>query len=408
MKSIIISGFLTFCLLLAAEAKPKKSEAKALFDKQQYALAIPVYEQDLKKAKTRTAQAQIETQIGICYYYLNKSREAVSWLRKGINKKYETAQIYAVYGLSLQKQEKYAEAKEAFQQCLKKDRRYPNIQLYIESCDYAANHPEANTQVKMRSSKLNTTGSEYGISPGVNEIFFSRASTKGKDIDPRTGLGFTEVWTATPEGGDLVKPKKEKEFMKTYFNTGIFAFDHKTNYMYMTMCDPKSGKCGIYRSKYNRKKWEKPEPFFVNSKYDMAHPSLAKGGSRLYFTSNSPGGKGKTDIWYVDKVDDDEWSNAKNAGEKVNTPGREEFPFVENDSILYFASEGHPGYGGLDIYAIAIEEGQFGDRINLGRPFNSGADDFNLITYGENGYLVSSRNVANSDDIFIFLKNEIP
>ncbi|MDR1672317.1 MAG: OmpA family protein [Bacteroidales bacterium] len=412
MKHIITISMLAVLLMAPGaemQAAKKKVTGKQLFDKREYASAITTYEQELKNKKiTRLTQAQTEAQIGICYYYLNKPRDAASWLRKGISKQYETADVYAHYGLTLQKLERYDEAKEAFENCLKKDRRYANIQQYIAQCDYALAHAEPNAQVRMRSAKVNTDGSEYGVSPAGNEIFFSRAPTKGKDIDPRTGLGFTEIYSAKLEYGELVNPKKEKAFMKIYHNTGIFSYDTATNYMYMTVCDPKSGKCGIYRSKYDRKKWGEPEALFVNSKYDIAHPMLGNKGQRLYFTSNAQGGKGKTDIWYVDKTDDI-WGEPVNAGDKINTTGREEFPFVEGDSLLYFASTGHEGFGGLDIFAVSIEhDGSFGERINLGRPFNSGADDFNLITYGEAGALVSSRNPTRSDDIYTFNKAELP
>jgi peptidoglycan-associated lipoprotein len=408
MKNIGICLLMIFSLLQGVSAKPKKT-GKQHFDRQEYALAIPVYQQELKKKKTtKMTQAQIETQIGICYYYLNKPKDAVTWLKKGIAKQYETAEVYGIYGLSLQKQEKYEEALEAFRVCQKKDKKYPNIQRHIQTCEYAITHADPNVSVQMRSAKINTDGSEYGISPAGSDIFFSRASTKGKDIDPRTGLGFTEIYSTRLEYNELINPRKEKAFMKTYYNTGLFAFDPATNYMYVTMCDPKSGRCGIYTSRFDRKKWEKPEPLFTNAKYDMAHPALAKNGQRLYFTSNAPGGKGKTDIWYVDRTSEDSWSEAKNAGERINTAGREEFPFVENDSILYFASDGLMGYGGLDIFAASLEEGEIGDVINIERPFNSGADDFNLVTFGENGLLVSSRNVTRSDDIYIFSKSALP
>ena len=403
--SITLFGFVHIC---NSQAQPN-SKAKQFFDKREYALAIPEYEKELKKKKlTRSTQALIEGHIGMSYYYLNKPQDAVSWISKSISHGYRTATLYFINGLALQKQEKYDEALTSFNECLKLDRRYADVNLHIASCEYALSHTDPNDQIKLSSSKINTDGSEYGISPASTEVFFSRAATKGRDIDPRTGLGFTEVYSATLDKNDLVNPKKEKAFMKAYYNTGVFAFDSITNYIYMTMCDPKSGRCGIYRSKFNRQKWEKPEPFFINQKYDMAHPALNKDGSRLYFSSNAPGGSGKTDIWYADRISENQWSEPVNLGDKVNTPGRDEFPYIENDEVLYFSSDGHPGFGGLDLFSVAITDKEFGQVSNLGRPFNSGADDFNLIVYGEKGILVSSRNIQKSDDIFIFDKNDLP
>ncbi|MDR2038334.1 MAG: OmpA family protein [Bacteroidales bacterium] len=416
MKRIITVSIVTLvCLIGSFEVNAQSQSFKSklngtpYFEKNEYAIAIPAYESDLKRKKiTRNESAYIETQIGISYYYLNNPKEAVNWLKKGMNKNYQTAETFCIYGLSLQKLEKYEDALVAFKECLQRDKNYPNIDLYIQSCEYALSHPDPNTETKMRSSKINTDGSEYGISPADGELFFSRASTKGRDIDPRTGLGFTEIFSTKLDGNDLTSPKKEKAFMKTYYNTGIFAYDSATNHMYMTTCDPKSGKCGIYRSTYNRRKWEKPEPFFINDSHDMAHPALSKNGTRLYFSSNAADGKGKTDLWYVDRKSEDQWGEPVNLGEKINTSGREEFPFIEGDSILYFASDGHPGYGGLDIFAVSIDGDEFGEVINLGRPFNSGADDFNLISFSNKGLLISSRNTSKSDDIYIFDKKDLP
>ena len=409
-KWLIFIGITVLTILNITDIKAQMtSRAQRYFDRREYALAIPEYEKELKKKKfPRLELGRIEGQIGICYYYLNKPRDAANWFKKSISHGYHTAAIYRINGLALQKQEKYDEALLSFHECLKIDPGDEAAKRHIASCEYALAHPSPNNHISLRSSKINTNGSEYGISPVGNEIFFSRAPAKGNEIDPRTGLGFTEIYSTTIEKDDLVKPKREATFLRDYHNMGVFAFDPHTNYIYMTICDPKSGRCGIYRSKFNRKKWESPEPFLISENYDMAHPALAKEGSRLYFASNAPGGYGKTDIWYTDRLSENLWSEPVNAGHKVNTPGREEFPYIEKDQILYFASDGHTGFGGLDIFSAVIDGEELGEVTNIGRPFNSGADDFNLISHGDRGLLVSSRNLSRSDDIYIFNKKDIP
>ncbi len=408
MNRVII---LVTLIILKAGTLPHcfAQQAQKLFDNREYALAIGEYEKLLKKKKiTKEETANAEAHIGMCYYYLNQAKEASACIKKGITHGYKTAEIYCISGLASQKQERYTEALEAFGECLKLDSNYPGINLYTKSCKYAIEHSDPKTSIKLRSSKINTEGSEYGLSPCANnEIFFSLASNKGK-IDPRTGMGYTEIYTTKLEGSELSKPKKETAFMKAYYNTGVFTYDSVSNHIYMTMCEPKSGKCGIYKSRYNRKKWEKPEPFFINANYDMAHPALAKNGSRLYFVSNAPGGYGKTDIWYADRINDTQWSEPINAGSKINTAEREEFPFVEGDSILFFSSNGHVGFGGLDIFAAALVDNEILEPMNMGRPFNSGADDFNMVSYGHKGLMVSSRNIKNSDDIYIFNRMDLP
>ena len=389
-----------------AQSTPK---AQQYFEKKLYALALPEFEKELKRKKiSRSDQVRIEGYIGMSNYYLNKPKEAASWLQKSITHGNNTASVHCFYGLSLQKQEKYAEAMASFNECLRIDPEHDNVKHYIASCEYALVHPDPNDQIRLRSSKINTDGSEYGISSVADGIFFSRASSMANNADPHTGLGYTEVFSATFTGDDLTNPKKETSFTKAYHNTGFFAYDTLTHYIYLTICNPTSKCCGIYHSKFSRKKWEKPEPLFVSEKYDMAHPALANGGSRLYFASNAPGGYGKTDIWYSDRISENQWSEPVNAGNKINSAGRDEFPFIEKDKILFFSSDGHPGFGGLDIFSITIDGDEPCELINPGRPFNSGADDFNLIISGAGGLLVSSRNPTKSDDIFIFNKTELP
>ena len=213
--SITIFGFVNVC----NSQSQSNSKAKQYFDKREYASAIPEYEKELKKKKlSRSTKALIEGHIGMSYYYLNKPKDAVNWIGKSISHGYKTATIYFINGLALQKQEQYNEALISFNECIKLDRQYADVNHHIASCEYALAHPDPNDHIKLSSSKINTDGSEYGISPASNEVFFSRAATKGRDIDPRTGLGFTEVYSATLDKNDLVNPKKEKTFMKAYYN----------------------------------------------------------------------------------------------------------------------------------------------------------------------------------------------
>jgi len=114
------------------------------------------------------------------------------------------------------------------------------------------------------------------------------------------------------------------------------------------------------------------------------------------------GGMGETDIWFMDKSDNGEWGTPVNAGSAVNTFGREEFPFVYADTLLFFASDGHVGFGGFDIFCSTIRGNTFSTPVNLLRPFNSPGDDFNLIVTDRLGLLSSSRNEILSDDIYYF------
>jgi outer membrane protein OmpA-like peptidoglycan-associated protein len=149
------------------------------------------------------------------------------------------------------------------------------------------------------------------------------------------------------------------------------------------------------------------EPLPFNSEdYSTGHPALSRDGTSLYFISDMPWGYGGTDIYRVQWLGNGQWSAPQNLGLGVNTEGNELFPFVLNDSILYFASDGHFGLGGLDIYESRFRDGLWTKAENLGVPVNSSADDFSFIadSTGNKGYFSSVRNGVN-DRIYSFEKH---
>lgn len=151
--------------------------------------------------------------------------------------------------------------------------------------------------------------------------------------------------------------------------------------------------------------WKTPEGLSINNKdYSLGHPSLSSDGRYLYFSSNLPGSLGGTDIFVSEWVNG-AWGTPKNLGNTMNTEGNEMFPFIYQDSILYFASDGHAGLGGLDIYRISLHTSQL---KNLGYPVNTSKDDFGLVVQDDLGYFSSNR--GKNDDIYqvTFLPDEVP
>ncbi|HPF00373.1 MAG TPA: OmpA family protein [Bacteroidales bacterium] len=140
--------------------------------------------------------------------------------------------------------------------------------------------------------------------------------------------------------------------------------------------------------------------------YTFSHPCLAGNGKRMYFVSDMPGGFGGTDIYYSD-FDGTSWSTAVNAGNNINTPGDEMFPYITaHDSLLYFSSDGHPGYGNMDIFVSRISSGKWSSPVNMKAPVNSIGNDFSMVykNYPWDGYLVSNRypDSKGGNDIFSF------
>ena len=132
---------------------------------------------------------------------------------------------------------------------------------------------------------------------------------------------------------------------------------------------------------------------FNSDDFSNEHPTLNSDGSKLYFSSDRPGGFGSFDIYEVTIQQDNTFSIPVNLGAIINTDKKEQFPFMSSDGSLYFSSNGHPGFGLLDVFVSENKNGIFQQPDNLGLPINSGYDDFsyNLNTDIKTGYFASNR-----------------
>jgi hypothetical protein len=186
----------------------------------------------------------------------------------------------------------------------------------------------------------------------------------------------------------------------------IFSRNNKVTSKKRDTKDDKN-KLGLFTSHLNSNIWSNPEPFTHNSfDHHVTMPSLSKDGSKLFFVSDMSGGFGGLDIYMSEKINN-AWSTPKNLGSKINTKENESFPFISPSGILFFASNGHNGLGGLDIFSSKMNHGVWEEVLHINAPINSESDDFGLITdiNFEKGYFSSNRN--GGDDIYDF-KTKFP
>ena len=245
-------------------------------------------------------------------------------------------------------------------------------------------------------------------------------SEKGKAIDAYNHLNADEtemtsndtrtlVYRIAPKPQDTTNTDSQtpvipfKKF-DSKMHEGPFCFTRTKDTMFLTRNMPgktdHTSNLGIYISIYKDSVWTEAKPFqYNNKKYSFGHPAITMDGKTLYFVSNQPGGQGGTDIWYS-KWENNTWSTPVNAGNLINTKGNEMFPSVNNRGDLYFASNGHAGLGGLDIFkSIRSSNGNLGKPQNMGYPLNSMKDDFGLnMPDGKNGYFSSNRKNGDHDD----------
>ena len=219
---------------------------------------------------------------------------------------------------------------------------------------------------------------------------------------------FLDLFIAEVKSGQFEKPKKLSKILNKKLHEGPAAFAKKGTYMAFTKnnYNGKSKddiiKLQLYFSRSNKGEWLKEQPFIYNSpEYSVGHPWLNETGDTMYFASDMPGGFGGVDLYRTSKDALGEWEKPENLGKSINTEGDEMFPFVHDSTkILFFASNGLHGLGGLDVYMAKIKNSGFGPVTNLASPVNSQFDDFAFILNENmsNGYFSSNRLEGKGDD----------
>ena len=386
--------------------KAKIQKADDYFNKSDYIDAIEIYKDILSKVGDDTT---IICKIGDSYRLLNDSKNAEEWYRKVLpgNEKNVNPNYLLYFGQVLTANNKYDEAIYWYKEYFKARSNDPRALESIKSLENLSNLYYDTTFYIVYPLNINTEFSEFSPAFYKNGIFFisDRASKKS---------GFTSWYKSDfNASGELLTPKKYDNPFKTEYNEGPVAF--YGNYSKMIFSQ------NYFKGKANKKditevplqlfmtrelqdnKWESPEILpFVDSKYSYAQPTVTEDGTTLYFSSNLPGGDGGADI-YKSEYKGDRWSEPVNMGNTINTPGDEMFPFIFQDSILFFSSNGHGGLGGLDIFRINLKD--TGRIENMGLPINSSKDDFGFILDkdGLSGYISSNRpNGKGADDIYGF------
>ncbi len=288
---------------------------------------------------------------------------------------------------------------------LKKDSAYCSIinleDLNTEYSEFSPVQTEDGKQIVFSSNRKNT---------------FIRNKTSGWD-----NSYFIDVYTSTKKDSiHFENPKKINKEVISDYHDGPISFSPDENTIYLTRSNfiKRNSKkrtlnvvnlklCVIYKGKDG--KYSIIENFPYNSEnYSLGHATLTSDGKRLYFVSDMPGGYGQTDIYYSDN-NNGAWSKPVNLGPNINTEGRELFPYISDEGILYFSSDGRAGLGGLDIYYTDHTQNMSSEPENLGYPLNSTYDDFGLTlnTNHKSGYISSNRiGGKGKDDIYYFVFNK--
>jgi len=267
--------------------------------------------------------------------------------------------------------------------------------------------------------KVNSKNSDSGLTFfGEDKIVFS-ALEKHSKTEKLNNEQFLDLYIGTlSEEYQILDKEKIKGSINTKFNETGVAFSKNFKTLYFTRNSSyekkeiqnfkKMSGLSIYKATINGEgEWGNITPMpFNNKKYSVGYPTLSKDGKKLYFISDMPGGFGKTDIYVVDILEKGSYSEPRNLGEKVNSAGTEFTPYISEDNILYFSSDGRDGYGKFDIYASKIFKNTVTKAINLEKPINSEADDFSFVINNsiDSGFFSSNRGEGKgNDDIYSFI-----
>ena len=421
MKKIILYGFLFLAVL--SFGQKNKTSAEKNFDALWYKKAAKQFQTRVEKGDDSKEALQ---RVGDAFYFNTDMESAVKW-----------------YGLLFASYEHVLQPTYIFRyiHALKGVGNYGMANLLInrygevlEKANYAISDTDGNAntlddllrlapQFLLSNLSINTKFADFGSAYYNNQIVFA-SSRDTMNLHTRVyqwnEQPYLNLFVAdtTADGADLKNAVPFTENINTKYHEAVAAFSPDGKSMYFTRNnytnkDLKRDSSGtnhlkLYRSDLIDNVWgEAVELPFNDVAYSVGQPALSPDGKQLYFVSDMPGTMGSTDIFVVDILDNNTYGNPKNLGPVINTSGREMFPY-KTEGKLYFSSDGHLGYGGLDVFESSYTDG-FAKPNNLGKPLNSNLDDFAYIVdeASQRGYVSSNRKGGKGDDdIYAFIRLE--
>lgn len=414
---IIVSSFNSYAQQSKVNAGDKKYDSYAYID------AIKTYERVAEKGYK---SEDMFRKLGNSYYFNSDFDGAAKWYGElfSMSSSIEPEYYYR-YAQSLKSTGQNDKADKILQEFSAKYKNDLRGELFKENTNYLEQIKANSGRYKIENAGINSKYSDYGSFVYDNKIYFASARDTGnfsKRKHKWTGEYFTNLYSAdidaSTNGSSKVNKFKTAVNSKFHESSPAFTKDGKT--VYFTRNNYVDGKKGkddnkitlvkIYKATLENGKWTNITALpFDSDNYSTAHPALSPDEKILYFASDMPGTMGQSDIYKVN-ITANGYSTPENLGKSINTEGKETFPYVTNENEIYFASDGHPGLGGLDVFVGKIEDnGTISGIENLGADVNSPQDDFAYIIdpVSRKGYFSSNKEGGQgSDDIYKFLETK--
>ncbi|MFT6054303.1 MAG: tetratricopeptide (TPR) repeat protein, partial [Roseivirga sp.] len=394
--------------------KTKEIKVKKSYENEDYNQAIIDY---LEELKDEPDSPIFNYFVAESYRKTNRIYESSPYYAKAIDGGFADEEIELYYAKSLKVNQRYDEAKSILQKYI----QYAQVESFLQRAKTELVNLDKLDSIRQNvrnievenATTINTESAEYSPYFFQNELYFSA----GRETEKfeRYGIPFTDLYKVKADGLNVEASSLEKLssiFNEDEINEGSIAFSPDGNTVVFAKgnTDDKRGRLNIdlFMSTKRNGEWQAASIMSINSpdSWDSS-PSFSQDGKTIYFSSDRPGGFGAADIYRAKLNDRGRWGDVQNMGSTINTTEEEMFPYVSSDNKLYFSSNGHSGFGMLDVF-VAINSGGTISIQNMGPTINSSYDDFGLM-YSEfpfEGFFSSNRpGGKGDDDIYTFVDN---
>lgn len=409
-----IIGVISLSISLSSCKAPKLATADEQMARGEYFDASRTYRKIYNKTRRddRPLRAEIAWKMAECHRRLNQSARASAAYQNAIRYGWPDSIAQLRLARSLHAEGKYLPAIKAYDDFLTIAPDNSEALTGRDGARMALEARERKSRYIVRPAKLfNSRRSDYSPSFSGDILYFTSTNEKatGDSKSEITGMKRGDIWLSKKnERGEWQRPEAAEGELNTEHDEGVCTFSPDGTTMYLTRAVRRPGadtRTAIYTSQRSDAKWSAPAEFQITSDTvsNHAHPAMSPSGDWLYFSSDIPG-EGGRDIWRINVKD--KVGSLENLGPWINTPGDELFPYCLSDSVIFFASDGHPGLGGLDIFRATLTPSGGWKVENMGAPVNSSADDFGIAFESpdkEKGYFSSNRGDARGyDHLFSF------
>ena len=416
MKTLYTLVFVLSITIGAFAQGSKLNKADKKYDKYSYIDAIEIYE---KVAEKGYKSAELFEKLGNAYYFNGELDKASKWYGElfALNQEVDS-EYYFRYAQALKAEGNYEKSNQ-YMELFAQKTNDTRAKLFQENKDYLTDIDAVSGKYTMDKTDINSEFYDYGPTFFGKQIVFTSSRSEGNQyskIHEWTKQNFTDLFVASIDNeGKLGSVENFSKTVNTKYNESspVFTKDGKT--MYFTRNNYNDGKKRIsddkvimekiYKAELINGEWTNVKELpFSNDNYKTAHPALSPDEKTMYFASDMPGSFGNSDLYKVSIDSNGNFGSPENLGPTINTEGRETFPFVDADNNLFFASDGHPGLGGLDIFEAKSANNSFEKPVNVGKPLNSPMDDFGYVTNKDGlGFFSSNRDGGTGfDDIYTF------